>query len=118
MFSRRRVHGVVEFVEPARGRVLILGSRLGRCQTLRRFGKQKVCITDCAVPACSPHRGNRRCLSCPYFRQVLVFPPFSARNRFLVHTLVQNFFHQLNTISIGSSFGRRIVVHHSSLTPM
>jgi len=49
---------------------------------------------------------------------VLIFPPVSARNRFLVHTLVQTFFNQLNTISIGSSYGRRLVVYHSSLKPM
>ncbi|CAH1736750.1 unnamed protein product [Aphis gossypii] len=49
---------------------------------------------------------------------VLIFPPVSARNRFLVHTLVQTFFNELNTISIGSSHGRRLVVYHSSLKPM
>ncbi|XP_025190569.1 uncharacterized protein MAL13P1.304 [Melanaphis sacchari] len=49
---------------------------------------------------------------------VLIFPPVSARNRFLVHNLVQTFFNELNTISIGSSYGRRIVVYHSSLKPM
>ncbi|XP_008184762.1 R3H and coiled-coil domain-containing protein 1 isoform X1 [Acyrthosiphon pisum] len=49
---------------------------------------------------------------------VLIFPPLSARNRFLVHTLVQKFFNELNTVSIGSSYGRRIVVYHSSLKPM
>jgi len=56
---------------------------------------------------------------CLCFRNVvLIFPPLSARNRFLVHTLVQKFFNELNTVSIGSSFGRRIVVYHSSLKPM
>ncbi|KAF0763987.1 coiled-coil domain-containing protein R3HCC1L isoform X1 [Aphis craccivora] len=49
---------------------------------------------------------------------VLIFPPLSARNRFLVHNLVQTFFNKLNTISIGSSHGRRLVVYHSSLKPM
>ncbi|VVC44485.1 R3H domain [Cinara cedri] len=51
-------------------------------------------------------------------KHVLVFPPLSARNRFLIHNLVQNFFNELNTISIGSSYGRRTVVYHSSLKPM
>ncbi|XP_025407747.1 uncharacterized protein LOC112681679 [Sipha flava] len=49
---------------------------------------------------------------------VLVYPPFNARNRFLIHTLVQNYFNELNTISIGNSYGRRTVVYHSSLKPM
>ncbi|KAL5235609.1 hypothetical protein ACI65C_003019 [Semiaphis heraclei] len=49
---------------------------------------------------------------------VLIFPPLNARNRFLLHTLVQKFFNELNTISIGSSYGRRLVVYHSSLKPM
>ncbi|XP_015367325.1 PREDICTED: R3H and coiled-coil domain-containing protein 1 [Diuraphis noxia] len=49
---------------------------------------------------------------------VLIFPPLSARNRFLVHMLVQKFFNKLNTISVGSSYGRRLVVYHSSLKPM
>ncbi|XP_050537726.1 uncharacterized protein LOC126903555 isoform X2 [Daktulosphaira vitifoliae] len=49
---------------------------------------------------------------------VLVFPPLNPRKRFLVHSLIQNYFKDLKTLSIGNSFGRRNVVYHSSLSSM